>query len=491
MKNNHSTATEPPVWISGIPFLTLIVLLVITITVFGADALSGPSQIALLAATAVSVMLGMGFCNVRWAAIENEIEEKVRNTTVSIYILLVIGMLSAAWMVSGIVPTLICYGVQIINPSLFLASACVISAVVSLMTGSSWTTIATIGIALLGIGRALGFEDGWTAGAIISGAYFGDKISPLSDTTVLASSCSGTPLFVHIRYMMLTTVPTITITLVIYAVAGLFMGTTDAADTREFVEALHNTFAISPWLLVVPVVTGYLIYRKVPSLIVLFLSSFMAVVMALIFQMPLLHEIAGDDGGSLSVYKGVVMTLCTTTKIDTGVELLNELVTTRGMSGMLDTIWLILSAMIFGGAMTATGMLRSFLKAVFSRILKTRLGLVTATACNGMAMNVMTGDQYISIILTANMFSGEYERQGYESRLLSRTSEDSATVTSVLVPWNTCGMTQATVLGVATLTYMPFTFFCYLSPLMTLFHAATGWKIRKREVTQDIKENEI
>lgn len=477
MKNNHLTVREPSVGISSIPFITLIAMLVLTITVFGADALSGPSQVALLAATAVSVMLGMGVCHVRWSTIENEVEEKVRNTTVSIYILLVIGMLSASWMVSGIVPTLICYGVQVISPSFFLASACVISAVASLMTGSSWTTIATIGIALLGIGRALGFDDGWTAGAIISGAYFGDKISPLSDTTVLASSCSRTPLFVHIRYMMLTTVPTIAVTLVIYSVAGMFMGTATAADTAEFVAALHRTFCISPWLLLVPVVTGVLIYKKVPSLIVLFLSSVMAVVMALIFQPTLLHTISGEDGGTLGIYKGVVMTLCSTTSIETGMPLLNQLVTTHGMAGMLDTIWLILSAMIFGGAMTATGMLRTFLKALFSRMVKTRLGLVAATAFNGIAMNIMTGDQYISIILTANMFSDEYQRQGYESRLLSRTCEDSATVTSVLVPWNTCGMTQATVLGVATLAYLPFTFFCYLSPLMTLLHAGMGWHI--------------
>lgn len=465
--------------VSSIPFLTLIVMLVLTISIYGSDSLAGPSQIALLTSTAVCVMLGMGVCHVRWSTIEDQVEQKVRNTAVSIYILLVIGMLSAAWMVSGIVPTLICYGVQVISPSLFLASACIISGVVSLMTGSSWTTIATIGVALLGIGRAFGFDDGWTAGAIISGAYFGDKISPLSDTTVLASSCSGTPLFSHIRYMLHTTVPTIAISVMIYLVAALMMSTANDSDTSQFVGALENTFCITPWLLLVPVATGVLIYKKVPSLIVLTVSSMMAVCMALIFQTPLLYQIAKGGGEGETLFEGVVTLLCVSTRIETGVPLLNELVSTRGMAGMLDTVWLILSAMIFGGAMTATGMLRSFLKTLFSKIIKTRFGLVFATVCNGIAMNVMTGDQYISIILTANMFSDEYERQGYESRLLSRTCEDGATVTSVLVPWNTCGMTQATVLGVATLAYLPFTFFCYLSPLMTLFHAWTGWKIRK------------
>lgn len=479
MKKEEKQKIEPSFWVCAIPFVVLIAILAITISVFGSDALSGPSQIALLASTAVCVMLGMSCCNVRWRDIEAEIEEKVHNTTVSIYILLVIGMLSAAWMVSGIVPTLICYGIQVIHPTFFLVSACILSAVVSLMTGSSWTTIATIGIALLGIGRALGFDDGWTAGAIISGAYFGDKISPLSDTTVLASSSSGTPLFTHIRYMLLTTIPTISIALTIYLVAGLFMQSNDVADTALFVGALHKTFCITPWLLIVPVVTGYLIYKKVPSLIVLFLSSMMAVVMTLIFQLPVLAAIVGEELSPATVFKGIVHTLSSSTSVDTGIPLLNDLVSTSGMAGMLNTIWLILAAMMFGGAMTATGMLRSFLRTIFSKVVKTRIGLVFATVCNGIAMNIMTGDQYISIILTANMFSAEYERQGYESRLLSRSTEDSATVTSVLIPWNTCGMTQATVLGVATIIYLPYAFFCYLSPLMSIFQASLGWKIKR------------
>lgn len=472
----------PPAWLSAIPLVTLVILLAVTISIFGSDALTGPSQIALLAATAVSVVLGMSYCHVSWSEIEHNIEEKVHDTTVSIYILLVIGMLSSAWMISGVVPTLICYGIQVIHPSVFLASACVISAVVSVMTGSSWTTIATIGIALLGIGRALGFDDGWTAGAIISGAYFGDKISPLSDTTVLASSVSGTPLFRHIRYMMLTTVPTIGITLVVFVVAGLFMGAGNSNDTAQYISALEKTFDINAWLMIVPLVTAFLIYKKVPSLVVLFSSAMLAAVMALIFQTNILLEIAGSaDANAVNLFKGMVLTLSTSTSVETGVPLLNALVSTKGMSGMLDTIWLILSAMIFGGAMTACGMLRSFLHAIFRRMVKTRVGLVTATVLNGISMNIMTGDQYISIILTANMFKEEYERQGYESRLLSRSAEDSATVTSVLIPWNTCGMTQSTVLGVATIVYLPYCFFCYLSPLMSIMQAAIGYKIKRHK----------
>lgn len=473
---------------SAIPFATLIAMLSVTIVVFGSDALAGPSQIALLTATAVCTLLGMSYCKVSWRDIEQNIEGKVHETTVSIYILLVIGMLSGSWMISGIVPTLICYGIQIIHPAVFLASACVISAVISLMTGSSWTTIATIGLALLGIGRALGFDDGWTAGAIISGAYFGDKVSPLSDTTVLASSVSGTPLFTHIRYMMLTTGPTVFITLIIFSLAGLWMGSDTMSDTSQYVAALENTFTITPWLLLVPVATGVMIYKKVPSLIVLFISALLATLMALVFQPGILMQVADADSkavsaDALTIFKGIVLTLSSSTQVETGVPLFNDLVSTRGMAGMLNTVWLILSAMIFGGAMSACGMLRSFLYAVTRRLVKTRVGLVSATVLNGIGMNLMTGDQYISIILSANMFKEEYEQQGYESRLLSRSAEDGATVTSVLIPWNTCGMTQATVLGVATLTYLPFCFFCYLSPLMSILHAAMGWKIKKTTVS--------
>lgn len=490
MPMHHDHTPEPPVrpsaWLSAIPFFTLIILLSCTLYVFGSDSLGGPSQIVLLTATAVCIVLGMAFCHVRWSAIEASISEKIRETSVSICILLLIGMLSASWMVSGIVPTLICYGVQTIHPVIFLISACIVSAAVSLMTGSSWTTIATIGIALLGIGRALGFADGWTAGAIISGAYFGDKVSPLSDTTVLASSVTGTPLFQHIRYMMLTTLPTMSITLLIFGIAGIWIGADTSHPVATYTEALSTTFHITPWLLLVPIATAFLIYKKVPSLVVLFCASVMGIVMAMAFQRHILLDIGGSADGNFSavaLFRGIVTTFASSTSIDTGVDMLNELVATRGMQGMLDTIWLILTAMIFGGAMTACGMLRSFLEAVFSRIMHSRPGLVIATVLNGITMNLITGDQYISIILSGNMFRDEYRRQGYESRLLSRATEDSATVVSVLIPWNTCGMTQATVLGVATLTYLPYTFFCLLSPLMSIIHAIFGWKIKRHDNT--------
>lgn len=487
-QTNNPTSTAPSAWLSSIPFITLVALLSVTLYVYGSDSLGGPSQIVLLTATAVCIILGMSFCNVKWSTIEESISEKIRETSVSICILLLIGMLSASWMVSGIVPTLICYGVQAIHPAIFLISSCIISAIISVMTGSSWTTIATIGIALLGIGRALGFEDGWTAGAIISGAYFGDKVSPLSDTTVLASSVSGTPLFQHIRYMLYTTTPTLFITLLIFGLAGIWIGADFSTPTDTYTTALEQTFHISPWLLLIPLFTGWLIYKKVPSLIVLFTSSIAAIIMAALFQNHILMEIGGNADGSFSpvaLFRGIIHTFATSTSIDTSVPLLNDLVSTRGMGGMMDTIWLILCAMIFGGAMTSCGMLQSFLEAVFRKLMSTRLGLVSATVLNGITMNLITGDQYISIILCGNMFKDEYAKQGYENRLLSRSTEDSATVVSVLIPWNTCGMAQATVLGVATLTYLPYTFFCLLSPVMSIIHAAFGWKIKKWDTARE------
>jgi NhaC family Na+:H+ antiporter len=347
------------------------------------------------------------------------------------------------------------------------------------MTGSSWTTIATIGIALLGIGQAQGFSDGWIAGAIISGAYFGDKISPLSDTTILAASVTETPLFKHIRYMMVTTVPSLTITLIIFTIAGISHEATATEHIAQYSKALNETFHITPWLLIVPILTGILIAKKVPSLITLFISAALAGLFALLFQPHLLQEVSGLPVQDIqSNFKGLFMTFYGSTSIDTGNSELNALVETRGMSGMLNTIWLILCAMCFGGAMAGSGMLDS-ITSVFVRFVKRTVGLVSSTVASGLFLNVCTADQYISIILTGNMFKEIYTKRGYESRLLSRTVEDSVTVTSVLIPWNTCGMTQATILGVSTFAYLPYCFFNIISPLMSIFIASIGYKIRK------------
>jgi NhaC family Na+:H+ antiporter len=397
-------------------------------------------------------------------------------------------MLAGSWMISGIVPTLIYYGVQFMSPQFFLVSSCIICAIVSLLSGSSWTTIATIGVALLGIGHALGISEAWTAGAIISGAYFGDKMSPLSDTTILASSATGTDLFVHIRYMMYTTVPTFLITITIFFITGLGKTTGVELHVSEYTEGLSRTFNISLWTLLVPLLTGVLIARRVPSVIVLFASSVMAGIVALILQPHILSEIATGTSpivnANLSVVnsiKGLAITYFGATAVDTGNASLNELISTSGMAGMLNTIWLILCAMCFGAAMVASRMIES-ITCVIIRFVRNRISLVSSTVGTGIFLNITTGDQFISIVLNADIYKEVYKQEGYETRLLSRTTEDAATVTSVLIPWNTCGMTQSTVLGVPTLTYLPYCFFNLLSPLMSIIVAAIGWKIKKINV---------
>lgn len=476
---DHTPKRIPSPLLSLVPILVLVTLLFVTIHTFGSDALSGGSQVVLLTATAVCCLIAMGYSKVRWKAIELAMVNNISGVATALIILLIIGALSGSWMISGVVPTLIYYGMQIIHPSFFLASTCIICAIVSVMTGSSWTTIATIGIALLGIGQAQGFEDGWIAGAIISGAYFGDKISPLSDTTVLASSVTDTPLFKHIKYMMITTVPSMIITLTIFTVAGFAHEATATDQIAMYSASLRETFHISLWLLIVPVITGILIAKRIPSIITLFISATLAGIFALFFQPHLLQEISGLPVQDMqSQFKGLIMTFYGSTQVQTGNPDLNDLVSTRGMSGMMNTIWLIICAMCFGGAMTASGMLGS-ITSVFIRFMKRTVGLVASTVASGLFLNICTADQYISIILTGNMFKDIYQKKGYESRLLSRTTEDSVTVTSVLIPWNTCGMTQATILGVATFTYLPYCFFNLVSPLMSITVAAIGFKIKR------------
>ncbi len=460
--------------IAAIPVVVLVGLLAIVITLFGSDSLNGGSQIALLMGMAVCVCISKAVSHTSWRVFETEIKKTLGEVSVTLLILLCVGMLSGSWMISGIVPTLIYYGVQVMSPQFFLVSSCVICALVSLLSGSSWTTIATIGVALLGIGHALGVSEAWTAGAIISGAYFGDKMSPLSDTTILASSATGTDLFTHINYMTLTTTPTFCITLIIFLIAGLGGGEVTELQVSQYTEGLSRKFNISLWTLLVPLLTGVLIARRMPSLIVLFLSSLMAGIVALILQPHILMEIGGG------LIRGLAITYYGATAVDTGNASLNELISTGGMVGMLNTIWLILCAMCFGAAMVASRMIES-LTQVIVRIIRTRLSLVTSTVGTGIFLNITTGDQFISIVLNADIYKEVYREQGYESRLLSRTCEDSATVTSVLIPWNTCGMTQSTVLGVPTLVYLPYCFFNLLSPLMSIFVAAIGWRIWRQD----------
>ena len=467
--------------ISLIPVVVLIAVLAITIHVFGSSALSGASQTALMASAGLCCFIAMTYFKVKWKALENGIKENVANVSIALVILLLIGAISGTWILSGVVPLLIYYGLQIISPSFFLLCTCLICSLVSVMTGSSWTTIATIGIALLGIGEAQGFSQGIIAGAIISGAYFGDKMSPLSDTTVMASTMAEVPLFGHIRYLVYTVVPTMVITLVIFTILGLAHPVTDAGEIALYIQTLEQKFNLSPWLLLVPILTVWMIARKMPALIVLFLSTLLAAIAALIFQPHVLLEVAGSDAPrGLELFTGMIRSIYGETQIETGVTAINDLVSTSGMAGRLGTVWLIIAAMTFGSCMTASGMLRR-ITGLLVPLCRRRTGMVATTVSTGMLLNTMVADQYLSIILTGNMFKRIYHENGYENRLLSRSIEDSCTVTSPLIPWSSCGMTQATILGVPTLTYLPYCFFNIISPLMSICIAAIGYKIFKRQ----------
>jgi NhaC family Na+:H+ antiporter len=481
-----SRSEKPSWWVSLIPFIFLIAVLVIVIKVFGADALAGGSQVALLFASGVVVAISMIFYKIPWKEFEEGIVDNIKAVGTSILILLLIGAVAGSWMVSGVVPTMIYYGMKVIFPSIFLFACCAICALISIMTGSSWTTIATVGVALIGIGTAQGYEPGWIAGAIISGAYFGDKVSPLSDTTVLASSSAETPLFTHIKYMMITTVPSFTIALVIFLIVSLLHQTPDSLQAADFSNDLKHTFNISPWLLLVPVFTGVLIAKKVPAILTLFVASVLAGIFALIFQPHILGSIASETIPDRSMqlsfldgFKGLFISYYGSTAVETGNEALNALVSTRGMTGMMSTIFLIISAVTFGGVLVGSGMLQS-LTEMLTKYIRRRVTMVSSTVGTGIFANMITGDQYLSIILTSSLYKKLYKDRGYESQLLSRSVEDSATVVSVLIPWNSCGMTQATVLKVATLDYLPYCFFNLISPLMSIFISAIGYKIVRK-----------
>lgn len=473
-KTMNTKTLHPHPLISLLPLAVLIALITLVLRLFPDDALSGASQVALMVASSVCVALSMLIYRTKWTVFEEMIKRTVGDAGVSILILLLIGMMSATWMVSGVVPTMIYYGVQLMSPWLFLPCACIISSFISVITGTSWTTIATIGIALMGIGDALGIPQPYTAGAIISGAYFGDKMSPMSDTTVLASSMAGADLFSHIRYMLYTTVPSIVISLMLYLVIGLLYNGQEV-EVNQYLTGLNNGFNISLWTMVVPLFTALLIYKKMPSLITLLLSALAACICAVVLQPEALIQIAGEkEINATSIFEGLMLTCYTKTNIDTGFEAINSLVATRGMVGMLSTVWLILCAMCFGSCMVASGMLRSITHIILKGI-KGTASLVCSTVASGVLLNLIMGDQFLSIIMNVSIYHDEYAERGYRPELLSRSTEDSATVTSVLVPWTACGMTQSTVLGIPTLVYLPFCFFNIISPIMSCLVAILGF----------------
>lgn len=474
------TARKPTLPEALIPVIFLISLLFYNVTyVFGDAALDGSNQIILILSAAVAGLVGLKI-GVSWERMQEGILISINAAMSSILILLLIGSLAGTWLLSGVVPAMIYYGLEIMNPSIFLFAACIVSAIVSIATGSSWSTVATVGIALLGIGMALGLSEGLVAGAIISGAYFGDKMSPLSDTTNLAPAMAGTDLFTHIRHMTWTTFPSIGISLVIFLLIG-FLGVESGAvaNVSEVQEAILLSFDINGWLFLVPVVVIALIVSKVPALPALLAGTLLGGLFAVIFQERVILEVSGVEGDLLKAnYTAVMMAMFGGITIISENEIVKELLSTSGMAGMLNTIWLIISAMVFGGVMESAGLLQRITEEIIKWAHSTG-SLIASTAGTCIFFNLTASDQYLAIVVPGRMYADTYAKRGLKPENLSRTLEDSGTVTSVLVPWNTCGATQAAVLGVATVTYLPYCFFNLISPVMTILFGYFNIKITK------------
>ena len=461
-----------------LPIVALVLLLSLNVSVYGDDALGGSNQFILLLGGAVAAMVGFGQ-KISYKDMLQQVAENLKSVTGAILILLFVGALAGTWLVSGIIPAMIYYGLQILHPTFFLAACIVICALISVATGSSWTTSATVGIALIGIGKAMGLPVGMIAGAVISGAYFGDKMSPLSDTTNLAPAMAGGELFSHIRYMTITTVPTVLVTLVVFLIIGFTQDTTAVAQTEPLLLAIKERFSISPLLFAVPIVVVVLIARKTPPLVALLIGTLLGAVFALLFQRPLLAELAGVAQLDITAgYRVIMDTITVSTAVETTNPMLNDLFQSGGMAGMLGTIWLIICAMVFGGIMDAIGALKSISAALLSWAEST-FQLFASTVVSCLAINVTASDQYLSLVVPGKMFEQAYKDRNLAPENLSRTLEDSGTVTSVLVPWNTCGAYQSGVLGVSVADYFIYAIFNWLSPFTTLLFAAIGYKIKQ------------
>lgn len=461
-----------------LPLLVLIGLLAFNVFVYGDDALSGSNQFILLFGGAVAAMVG--FANkISYAIMLDKVADNLKSVTGAILILLFVGALAGTWLIGGVIPAMIYYGLQILHPSIFLPACVIICALISLATGSSWTTSATVGIALIGIGKALGVPVGMVAGAVLSGAYFGDKLSPLSDTTNLAPAMAGADLFTHIRYMTHTTVPSIVVTLIVFIILGIGFSAEGSANSQELLTAMNEVFTINLFLFIVPILVIVMIVKKTPPLVALFAGTLLGALAALIFQQDLILSLSGESSLSLfGTYQVIIDAVTVSTEIETSSPELSDLFQSGGMQGMLGTIWLIICAMVFGGVMDAIGALATISTALLS-MAKSTFQLFASTVASCLAINITASDQYLSIVVPGKMFEKAYQDRDLAPENLSRTLEDSGTVTSVLIPWNTCGAYQSGVLGVDVSQYFFYAIFNWLSPFMTLFFAAFHMKIKR------------
>lgn len=479
IEKNNTTTTELPLWKAITPIIILIILLFFNVVyVFGDDALSGSNQFILLFAAAIAMLIGFSE-KVTFETMIDSIKHQLSTTSEALLILLMVGALTGTWLASGVIPSMVYYGLEILNAKIFLVACVFISIIVSIATGSSWTTSATVGIALIGIAKTLDIPVGMAAGAILSGAYFGDKLSPLSDTTNLAASIAETNLYTHIKYMLWTTLPSIIITILFFIVAGFTLDTSEAITQNTFASDITQSFNISGWLLLVPLSVVFLIIKKVPPLISLFIGALVGGIATCIAQPQILLHISGSEQLSfITAYKGVMMALTESISIPTTNPLLEDLFSAGGMQGMLGTVWLIVCAMVFGGILQAIGALEK-LSSVILSITKGITGLIASTVGITILTNVSASDQYLALVVPGKMFKDAYKKQGLAPENLSRTLEDSGTVTSVLIPWNTCGAYHAKTLGVDVSQFAFFAVFNWLSPLMTLIFAIFKIKIKQ------------
>ncbi len=475
---------KPSLFIALVPIVFLIILLSINVWIFGDDTISGSNQLTLLFAATLAAILGSIY-KIKFKDMLDGAVESISSAMAALIILLLIGSLAGTWMMSGIVPSMIYYGLELLNPTIFLVATCIICSIVSLATGSSWSTIATIGIAMLGIGNALGIHQGLTGGAIISGAYFGDKMSPLSDTTNLAPAMAGTDLISHIKYMMWTTIPSITISLIIFLLIGLNSHSENGELTQVEImqSALSNSYNVSLWSLLVPLIVIAMIIKKIPAIPALLFGSLLGGLYGVVFQPDIIQEISGNFSNSFwqyckNAYVSVIKAMTVDVNIETNNLAVNDLISTSGMSGMLNTIWLIICAMSFGGIMEKTGFLAIITNSLMNFV-NSRKSLFLTTSGTCLFLNITASDQYLAIVVPGRMFASSYKKYGLDPKNLSRTLEDTATVTSPLIPWNTCGATHAGVLGISTFIYLPYCFFNLISPIMTLIFAYANIRIAK------------
>ena len=470
-----------PLQIAILPLIFLVTLLSFNlyanVFIYDADPLAGSSQFILILSGAFAAMIG-NLYNVSYKDVVNSISNSIKSVTPALIILLWVGALAGTWMISGIIPSMVYYGLKILDPNIFLPACIIICSIISVATGSSWTTSATVGIALVGIGKALGIPAGMVGGAVIAGAYFGDKLSPLSDTTNLAAAVSKVDLFKHIKYLTYTTIPSISITLIVFIILGINQSSNGVTDNSFLINTIENTFNISPVLFIVPIIVLIMIVKKTPPIKALTIGTLLGALFAILFQPQIINELSDSSNSSIiASYKVLIDTITSDVSITTESEILNELFSTGGMIGMLNTIFLVMATMIFGGSMDAIGAIKSISKALLN-LADNIFKLFASAVASCLALNLTASDQYLSIVVSGKMFEKAFEDKGLAPENLSRTLEDSATVTSALIPWNSCGAYHSSVLGVSVGEYFIYAIFNWISPFMTLIYAALRIKIR-------------